>query len=259
MPEQRKIPPIIAEDTDIADWAAWGKMSENSWKMLEKAEQIKKLIWLIEDDDLRAFTYFILSQSHPTFWDIPSSSSGKYHPEWENGNGGLIRHIKAVMALALASMRRYGYSPETPSDADENAKIRDILAFAVLTHDWGKNGHPAKNWGKHTTKTHGEDTAQVIKEEMLPKFIKFFPEIKDIDGLEEMVSQGSFATENHYQIWSKAKMKPNDERLTDIARILAETDFHSSRKIIKDIDWDEVEKIYAENSPAIVKRITKKT
>jgi len=258
MKNTQKIPPLIAEDEDIAGWKAWNKMSEKSWAMLKKAEQIKKLIWLIEDDDLRSFTYFILSQSHPTFWEIPSSSSGKYHPDWENGEGGLIRHIRAVMAFAMSALRRYGYSYETVSDADENAKVRDILAFAVLTHDWGKNGHPAKNWGKYTTKTHGEDASKIIKEEMLPKFIKFFPEIKNREELEDMVNKACFAVEHHYGVWSKAKFKPTDERLTDIARILQEADYYSSRKVIKDIAWDEIETIYAENSPANIFRVTGK-
>lgn len=258
MSDIKTIPPIIAEDEDIAGWKAWSKMSEKSCQMLAEAEKIKKLIWLIEDDDLRGFTYFILSQSHPTFWEMPSSSSGKYHPEWENGKEGLIRHIKAVMALALSSLRRYGYSIESPGDADENAKTRDILAFAVLTHDWGKNGHPTNNWGKHTTKTHGEDAAKIIKEEMLPKFIKFFPEIKNKDELEDMVSKACFAIQHHYGVWSKDKLKPTDPELTVEAKILQEADYYSSRKIIKDVDWDEIEKIYAENSPANLFRVSNK-
>jgi len=252
----KNIPLIIAEDEDIAHWSAWSRMSEQSKKMLEQAEIIKKLIWLIEDDDLRAFTYFILSQSHPTFWSIPSSSSGKYHPEYENGDGGLIRHIKVVMALALNAMRRFGYSHEYQSDANQNAKMRDIIAFAVITHDWGKNGHPLKDWGKFTTKTHGEDTAKIIEEELLPKFIKFFPEIKNQEELKDMVQQACFSIQHHYGIWSKEKLRPSDEKLNDIARIVHEADYYSSRKIFASIDNEEIEKTYAENSPAYVKRCT---
>ena len=31
---------------------------------------------------------------------IPASSSGKYHPKADLGDGGLVRHIKTVTALA---------------------------------------------------------------------------------------------------------------------------------------------------------------
>ena len=72
-----ELPKIIATDTDIAEWEAWGKMSEQSREMLKEAECIEDLIAMIEHDDLRAFTYFMISQCHPDFWIIPSSSSGE--------------------------------------------------------------------------------------------------------------------------------------------------------------------------------------
>ena len=257
MSEENKIPFIIEEDEDISSWSAWKRMSGKSHEMLVKAEQIKEFIWMIEDDDLRAFTYFVLSQSHPDFWVIPASSSGKYHPVWENGEGGLIRHIKAGMALAMSGLRRYGYSYETVGDANMNAKIRDIIAFSVLLHDWGKNGDPNKNWGKYTTKTHGEDTANLIQKDLLPKFIKFFPEIKNTEELTDMVEQGCFAIANHYGIWSKEKMKPNDEKMTDVARILQEADYYSSRKFISSVDEKEIKEVLKQNSPYMIKRIQK--
>lgn len=259
MSEDKKIPALIAEDEDIASWSAWTRMSPKSQEMLKEADVIKEFIWMIEDDDLRAFTYFVISQSHPDFWVIPSSSSGKYHPEWENGKGGLIRHVKAVMALAMSALRRYGYSYETTGDADLNAKTRDIIAFSVLLHDWGKNGDPNKDWGKHTTKTHGEDAAKLIEEELLPKFIKFFPEIKNVDELKDMVQQGCFAIRHHYGIWSKEKMKPNDPKMTDIARILQEADYYSSRKFISSVDENEIKEVLSQNSPYMIKRIQKET
>ena len=249
------LPNIIQEDKDIAHWEAWNKMSDQRREMLEKTEQIKEFIWMIENDDLRAFTYFIFSQSHPSMWEIPSSSSGKYHPEWENGEGGLIRHIKAVFALCMTALRRYGYSHESPGDANINAEMRDILAFSALLHDWGKNGDPNTNWGKHTTKTHGEDTAKLIKEELLPKFIKLFPEINNKEELENLVDKSCFAIQHHYGVWSKEKIKPDDEKLTNAARILQESDYYSSRKIFSSVDEEEIKKICADNSPVVIKRI----
>jgi hypothetical protein len=251
-----ELPKILREDTDIVHWAGWLHMSESSQKMLVEAEVIDDLISLIEDDDLRGFTYFLLSQAHPDFWIIPSSSSGKYHPAWENGKGGLIRHIKGVGAFALSSMRRYGYGCDVPGmDPNNIAGMRDMLIFSVLLHDWGKNGHPKTGWGKHTTKTHGEDTAKIIEEEMLPKFLKIFPEIKNQEYLTEMVKQATVAISEHYALWSTKKIRPTDPTISDLSKILAEGDYMASRKFVKEIDIEAMKMIFAENSPMYVKRI----
>ena len=251
-----ELPKILREDTDIVHWAGWLHMSESSQKMLEEAEVIDDLISLIEDDDLRGFTYFLLSQSHKDFWVIPSSSSGKYHPEWENGKGGLIRHVKAVAAFGLESLRRFGYGNDfIGADPNENAEMRDMLIFAVIEHDWGKNGHPKTGWGKHTTKTHGEDTTKIIEEEMLPKFLKIFPEVKNPEYLTDMVYKAAFAIRHHYSIWSTEKLRPFDPKLTDLARCLQESDYFSSRKFIKEIDTEEMKLIFAKMSPMYYKRI----
>jgi hypothetical protein len=251
-----ELPKILREDTDIVHWAGWVHMSESSQKMLVEAEVIDDLISLIEDDDLRGFTYFLLSQAHPDFWIIPSSSSGKYHPAWENGKGGLIRHVKAVAAFGLESLRRFGYGNDVMgADANENAEMRDMLIFAAIMHDWGKNGHPKTGWGKHTTKTHGEDTAKIIEEEMLPKFLKIFPEIKAPEYLKEMVKQAMVAIYFHYGLWGKDKVRPIDPKLTDLARCLQEGDYFSSRKFIKEVDIEEMKLIFAKMSPMYYNRI----
>jgi hypothetical protein len=250
----KKIPTIIEEDTYIANWKAWTKMSEQSINMLKETEQIKELIWLIEDDDLRAFTYFIFSQSHPDFWVIPSSSSGKYHPVYENGEKGLLQHIRVTLALSFMAMRRYGYDAEFGKDINEIAEMRDLLVFSVLIHDWAKNGHPIKDWGKYTKKNHAEECAKYIEEEFLPNFIKFFPEIKDTNKLQENMKLCANAIRYHYGVWSTKRIHPNDKILSDLDRMLAESDYYSSRKIFIAIDEEEIKKIYAENSPAYIKR-----
>lgn len=253
-----ELPKIIATDTDIAGWKAWGKMPEQNKEMLEKAECIEDIIAMIEHDDLRAFTYYVISQCHPDFWIIPSSSTGKYHPDWENGNGGLIRHIRAVTTYAISGLRRYGYGCDyTGMDPNDSAEARDIIVCAALLHDWGKNGNPPEKWGRHTTKTHGEDTANYIKEKMFPKFIKMFKEVKDVDGLKKMLKEVCIAIYHHYGIWSKEKLSPSSNKLTNFAKILQEADYYSSREYSKGIEEIKGMKVLAEHGPGVMKRIKK--
>ena len=61
-------------------------------------ENFKNELELIKDEKLRAFTEFYLSNRVPSyFWEIGASASGKYHPPFSQGNGGLVRHTKAVV------------------------------------------------------------------------------------------------------------------------------------------------------------------
>ena len=39
------------------------------------------------------------------FWEIGASSTGKYHPAFSQGEGGLVRHTKAVVAFANELLR----------------------------------------------------------------------------------------------------------------------------------------------------------
>ena len=51
----------------------------------------------IESEDLRSFVRYYLDEYTPDyFWKIGASSSGKYHPVFSQGEGGLVRHTKAV-------------------------------------------------------------------------------------------------------------------------------------------------------------------
>ena len=65
------------------------------------------------------------------FWNVPASSSGKYHPEMSSGEGGLVRHtiMAAEVLLQLSRLDLY-------NDADKYTAI-----CAVLIHDTFKNGY----------------------------------------------------------------------------------------------------------------------
>ena len=34
------------------------------------------------------------------FFEVPASSTGKYHPKFASGEGGLVRHTKAAVRIA---------------------------------------------------------------------------------------------------------------------------------------------------------------
>jgi hypothetical protein len=115
---------------------------------------------LIKDKELAGLVKTILNTADGGFWIAPSSSSGKYHPPEDQGEGGIIRHtIKAVSVVDEESRRKMFEDYE-----------RDCALAAIILHDIKKNGEP---WGDHTVRTHGILGAE---------FIRMFFEPDDLKG-----------------------------------------------------------------------------
>ena len=89
---------------------------------------------LIVDEDLKMLTKAYLDEATPDyFWTDGASSSGKYHPKFSQGYGGLVRHTKAVVMFAeeLLRMSSYAYMKE---------EYKDYVIVACLVHDTAKYG-----------------------------------------------------------------------------------------------------------------------
>jgi len=240
-------PSILSEDPDISSWDGWNYLSKDQWDNLDKAGVLEMLCALIEHDGLRAFSIYVLSMSHPKFWEVAASSTKAYHPSYENSitkfnmpNGkeveltGLMMHIWSTMVFAMETLRRYGYDEKLGKHTSfDRARMRDIVAFSVILHDWAKNGNPVeKEWGPYTHKRHGEMASVIIMDQLLPMFLDRFPEAPEHDEIREMVKESCDAISSHYGVWSSEGLHPRDDKLTEAACILQEADFHSSRRFL---------------------------
>lgn len=90
---------------------------------------------LISDDAIKSFVRSILVRAD-IFWKIPSSFSGKYHPQDEHNEGGNVLHTKRVIRIAMIMADSYSLSVEET----------DIVLAACLLHDLCK-GIPSKEDG----------------------------------------------------------------------------------------------------------------
>ena len=96
-----------------------------------KSDCFKKEFKLIRDSKLRDLVIEYMEKYVPDyFYVIPASSTGKYHPKYTLGEGGLVRHTKACVVIAeeLLALEQY----ET-LDHDE-------IISALLVHDTFKQG-----------------------------------------------------------------------------------------------------------------------
>ena len=85
----------------------------------------------IKDADLKAFATELIANADDYFFVVPASSSGKYHPPFDLGDGGLVRHTRLVAYMARSLAESYCFS-----DYDT-----DCLIVAALAHDIKKQGN----------------------------------------------------------------------------------------------------------------------
>lgn len=97
---------------------------------IEQTRMVEEIIGCIQDDDLRFVAETEVWNLPEYFWHAPASSSGKYHPAYALGEGGLFRHTMAACKIALDLFPIYNF--------DEIE--RDRILLALLLHDGLKQG-----------------------------------------------------------------------------------------------------------------------
>ena len=63
-------------------------------------EVFNKELGYIKDERIRNSLKTMLNLLPEYFYQIPASSTGKYHPEFTLGDGGLVRHVRAAVRIA---------------------------------------------------------------------------------------------------------------------------------------------------------------
>lgn len=104
-----------------------------------RSDSFKEELRLIEDKQLRGLITSYLDEVVPDyFWVVPASSSGKYHPDYALGVGGLVRHTKACVKIAegLLSLEQ---------NEALNILYHDEIISALIIHDTFKQGTKGGN------------------------------------------------------------------------------------------------------------------
>lgn len=86
-----------------------------------------------KNENVRRSAEIILNMLPDYFYEVPASSSGKYHPYFDLGEEGLVRHTKATMIFLEAMFRN-----ELFGIYDDYTK--DLIRMAMILHDGLKNG-----------------------------------------------------------------------------------------------------------------------
>ena len=176
--------------------------------MINKTDFFKRELDLIVNEDLRMMVKSYLEESVPEyFWEIGASSSGKFHPAFSQGKGGLVRHTKAVVMFAEELLRMSSY-------AFMRDEYKDYVIAACLVHDTAKYG--AKEYDKAEYKNHAPAAAVAFDTWCMSL---------DYDCSEFLLN----AIASHMGQWSTDR---DDRPFTNIDRCVHMADYMASRPFI---------------------------
>lgn len=177
--------------------------------MKNKAKYFEREINLIQSEDYRTFMREYLNRFVPQyFWEIGASSSGKFHPIFSQGEGGLVRHTKAVVMFAeeLLRMSSYMYMKDD---------YKDFVIMACIAHDTAKYGMAV--YDKKEYPNHGKNAAKLLD----MAWYEYF----GIEAPEYLLS----AIRSHMGQWTTDK---EDRPFTNIDRCVHMADYMASRSFI---------------------------
>lgn len=97
---------------------------------------------LIKNDRLRRSCEVLLNELPDYFYEIPASSTGKYHPKFALGEGGLVRHTKVAVRIAYEIIKTHSIGNVFTDDE------KDLILISLMLHDGLKEGFPKEKYTK---------------------------------------------------------------------------------------------------------------
>ena len=162
----------------------------------------------IKDEKLKKFLTIILEGTGDWFYHDPASTSGKYHPKFALGDGGLMRHTRSVAYWAKELCRTELF--------DVNERQAELLYVAAILHDIRKHTASGGYVQKHARGAYDLILATQAEH----------PELISKDEAQYMAD----AVSTHMGIWGvkDGERKPT----TDAEKLLHIADYSASRKEI---------------------------
>lgn len=187
----------------------------------ERMKLVEPILNTIENEDIKEFAIALLDSLPEYIWSVPASSTGKYHPAYSLGEGGLMRHQIAVVRFLNFFFELEQYSSKLTS------REMDLMRVAGLTHDGMKSGSQEQfTASKYTKFDHPLLMAAKVRETT-----GYIPQ-NELELIADVISK-------HMGAWNTDKKsdtvlpKPNDK----FSRMLHVADYLASRKSLT-MDFD---------------------
>lgn len=101
---------------------------------MEKIKMFNDEIHYIKNDNIKESLKVMINKLPDYFFEVAASSTGKYHPSYALGNGGLLRHTKAAVRIAYELLN-------DPTIGDKyTSNEKDLMIMSLILHDGLKHG-----------------------------------------------------------------------------------------------------------------------
>lgn len=184
---------------------------------MNKLEFFKDELGCIKNKDAREFAEAQINGLPDYFFEIPASSTSKYHPTFALGEGGLVRHTKSAVRIAV---ELFG-NQTTSSWMSE--KDKDSVVIALLLHDGCKNGVPKS---KYTITEHPLVVVEHIKSNKVACDLIDEKQLEDIcNGISTHMGEWSKDYKTNKEVLPKPKAR--------LERFIHMCDYLASRKCLE--------------------------
>ena len=205
--------------------------------MISREDRLKMFaneIGDIYDKDLKELATELIANADDYFFTVPASSSGKYHPPFDLGCGGLVRHTRCVAFMAMSIAESHCMS----------TMDRDSLIVAAIAHDIKKQGNGN---GNHTVFEH-----PIYAKNYVLEIHKKINSAVPVDVVEKIAN----AVHSHMGKWGHDKefIKGNNPLpmpSNEFEFALQTADYIASRKEIADFKFRDTDAVETAIEPPI--------
>ena len=187
---------------------------------MNKVVVFEKELNYIQNTSFKNDTMYLIDALPDYFFEIPAASTGKYHPKYAQGDGGLVRHTKSAVRIAYELLQDPAIGNKYTSDE------KDLMIIALMLHDGLKLG---KEKNRYTKFDHPLLVGAFIKENKA-----------NLNFTEEEINFLSDAIAAHMGPWTKDydcnEVLPYPK--TKYQNFVHMCDFLSSKKFLN-VEFDE--------------------
>ncbi len=122
---------------------------------MNKVDVFKKELGYIKNEKYVECAKRMIDLLPDYFFVIPASSTGKYHPSFAQGDGGLVRHTKVAVRMCMELINNDSIGHCFSSDE------KDLMLIALMMHDGCKSGVVKE---KYTKVDHPLIVAKLIRD-----------------------------------------------------------------------------------------------
>lgn len=184
---------------------------------MDKVKEFEKELNFIKNPDIKRFANKAVELTPDYLYHVAASSSGRYHPQYAQGDGGLLRHTKCAVRIAIELLNLKMF----PFTEDE----KDLIIVSLILHDCQKHDLPSK-FSNFSISTHPIIAADWLNGQS---------ELKNIisDNYLNLILENIRHHMGEFVFDYKTKVKVLEEPQTKMQNFVFMCDYLASRKLLE--------------------------